>query len=348
MSSARRALRRGGAWPGAARHRASRHGVPRSPRRWVVAVAVAALVASVCVAVQLVAPTPASAATTVPAAAGSWPFSEGSGTTTADTSGNGHTGTLGTGATWAAPRVGAHSIALNGATTANVTISGPVINTAASFTASAWVNLTSIGTGSAYQTMVSINGLLTLTSTTVSGMYLTYQQSTDRFELAMRASDSTGAALTAASSTAPVQAGVWYHVVGVYSSALQTLSLYVNGALQGTPTAFTTPWGATGNTIIGHDIFGTATSDEVIGAIDNVALYSSALTAPQVAALNPPQISTGYSHSCEIRSGTAYCWGNNSSGELGEQLDRQQQRARAGVHRRGAGGADPDPDQRRR
>jgi len=155
--------------------------MPRSLRRVAVAALVAALVASVCVAVQLVAPAPASAAATVravraapavravraapavsaaaivPASAGTWPFSEGSGTTTADSSGNGHTGTLGSGVTWAAPEVGAHSIALNGTAAGAVTVSGPVVNTAASYTASAWVYLNSI-TGS-NQTFVSINGL---------------------------------------------------------------------------------------------------------------------------------------------------------------------------------------------
>ena len=76
-------------------------------RRWAAAVAVAALVASVCVAVQLAALRGALLrGHRLPAAAGSWPFSEGSGTTTADSSGNGHSGTLGTGATWAAPRGG--------------------------------------------------------------------------------------------------------------------------------------------------------------------------------------------------------------------------------------------------
>ena len=289
----------------------------RSLRRVAVAVAVAALMAGVCAAVQVVAAAPVYAAATVPAPAGWWPFGEGSGTTTSDASGNGHTGTLGSGVSWAAPEVGAHSLEFNGATTAKVTASGPVINTAASFTASAWVNLNSIGPGSAYQTFISINGIASPTSSTVSGMYLTYQQGIDRFVLAMRASDSSAAQLTEATSSTPVRAGVWYHVVGVYDLAAQTISLYLNGTLQAT-TSFTTPWQATGNTIIGDDIYGGATFDEVIGEIDDVALYSSALNAAQVAALNQPQIAAGYNHSCEIRSGNAYCWGLNGSGELGD------------------------------
>jgi alpha-tubulin suppressor-like RCC1 family protein len=312
MSPARLALRRGRAWPGA-----TRHVVLRPLRRGAVAVAVAVLVACVCVAVQLVAPAPASAAATVPAAAGSWPFSEGSGTTTADSSGNGHTGTLGTGVTWAAPEVGAHSIALPGTAAGAVTITGAVVNTAASYTASAWVNLNSIAAGGVYQTFVSISGLASPTGTTVSGMYLTYDEANDHFALAARASDSGTATITQALSTTAAQVGVWYHLVGVYSLAAQTLSLYVNGALQAT-TAFTTPWQATGNTMIGQDMYNGTPADFVGGKIDDVALYSSALTAAQVAALNPPAIATGLTTSCEIRSGNAYCWGDNSTGTLGD------------------------------
>jgi len=176
-------------------------------------VAVAALVISVCAAVgvgvvvvvQLIAPASASAAATVPGAAGSWPFSEGTGTTTADSSGNGNTGTLGTGATWAAPEVGAHSIAVNGTAAGAVTVTGPVVNTSASYTASAWVYLTAIG--GANETFVSINGLASPTGTTISGFYLQFQGGTDQFAFSVRASDASSAALTQALGPANVAPG---------------------------------------------------------------------------------------------------------------------------------------------
>jgi hypothetical protein len=87
---------------------------------------------------------PASAAASVPAPAGQWTFNEGSGTTTADVSGNGHTGTLGAGVTWAAPEVGAHSIATNGTSAGSVSIPGAVVNTSLSYTVSAWVYLNAL------------------------------------------------------------------------------------------------------------------------------------------------------------------------------------------------------------
>ena len=315
MSPARSVFRRGRAWPGAARHRATQRGVPRSLRRGAVALAVAVAAVGVCVGVQLAAPGPASAAATVPAAAGSWPFSEGSGTTTADSSGNSHTGTLGSGATWAAPEVGAHSIATNGTAAGAVTVTGAVVNTAASYTVSAWVYLNAATT--AAQTFVSINGLATGTGSTISGFYLQYQRvaGPNTFAFTVRASDATGSAVTQAVGPANVVIHTWYHLVAVYNSATPAISLYINGTLQQT-TSYTTAWQATGNTMIGQGYYG-GTVDYVNGRIDDVAMYSSALSAAQVDALNQPTISAGFSHTCEIISGNAYCWGLNASGELG-------------------------------
>jgi alpha-tubulin suppressor-like RCC1 family protein len=301
---------------GRARRRAGRHGAGRhgAGRLSTAAGVVLVLLVSTFVAVQVASLPPASAAATVPAPAGQWQFSEGSGTTTADSSGNGHTGTLGSGVTWAAPEVGAYSIALNGTAAGAVTVTGAVVNTSASYTASAWVYLNAIGGGN--QTFVSINGLASPAGTTISGFYLQYQGGTNQFAYSVRASDSTGAALKQALGPANVTAGTWYHIVGVDNVSAGTIALYVNGSLQAS-TAFTTAWQATGNTMIGQGMFSGAATDFVAGEIDDVALYSSALTAAQVAALNAPQISAGYSHSCEIRGGNAYCWGLNASGELG-------------------------------
>ncbi len=312
-----------GGWrrPGraASRPAAARPGVARKAWRWgwrqTAAAAALALVAGACVAVQVASVPPASAAATVPTPAGWWQFNEGSGTTTADSSGNGHTGTLGVGATWAAPGVGAHSIATNGTAAGNVTVSGPVVNTSASYTVSAWVNLTSTGGGN--QTFVGINGLASPTGTTISGFYLQYQGGSNNFAFTLRASDATGSAITQAVSSTLANAGTWYHLVGVYNLAAQTIALYVNGALQAT-TAFTTPWQATGNTTIGQGMYGGGAVDFVSGKIDDVALYSAALSAAQVAVLNQPVIAAGYTTSCMISSGNAYCWGDGSTGTLGD------------------------------
>ena len=252
----------GGRRPGraASRPAEARPGVARNAWRWgrrqtAAAAAVMALVAGVCVAVQVAALAPASAAATMPTPAGWWPFSEGSGTTTADSSGNGHTGTLGSG------------VNLGGAGGGRALdrdqrrIHGQRHRLGSGDQHLGELHGLRVGEPEQHRRRLGLPDLrqhqryCLPTSTTVSGMYLTYQQSVDHFALAMRASDSTLGHDHPGHVDHSAQAGVWYHLVGVYNLADQTISLYVNGALQAT-TAFTTPWQATGNTIIGDDIYG--------------------------------------------------------------------------------------------
>ncbi len=108
-------------------------------------------------------------------------FDDGTGTTAADVSGHGNTLTLGSGASWAAGRIGSNSLAVNGSATGNATNPSPVINTALSFSVSAWVNLTSVN---GYQTFASIDGINT------SGFYLQLRGDTGKFAFTRLASDS--------------------------------------------------------------------------------------------------------------------------------------------------------------
>ena len=57
-------------------------------------------------------------------------FDDGTGTTAADVSGHGNTLTLGSGATWAAGRIGSNSLAVNGTVNGTRPNPAPVINTA--------------------------------------------------------------------------------------------------------------------------------------------------------------------------------------------------------------------------
>src|SRR4051794_32529686 len=81
----------------------------------------------------------------VPSPVAHWTFDEGVGTTAADSSGNGHAASLGTGVSWGAGNVGSNAVAVAGTSTGVATASGPVVDTAGSFTASAWVNFSALG-----------------------------------------------------------------------------------------------------------------------------------------------------------------------------------------------------------
>jgi cysteine-rich repeat protein len=204
-----------------------------------------------------------------------WAFDDGAGTTAADSSGNAHPLTLGSGVSWATGQVGSNAIALSGSSAANATVSTPIVNTAQAFTVSAWVKLTNI-TG--YQTVVSIDG------GQVSGFYLQLRADTGQFAFTRLASDSTSAAVSVAGASAAPSAGTWYHLVGVQDVTAGQLLLYVNGQLSGR-VAYTSPWQATGNTVVGRGRWAGSAVDFVNGQIDDVALYSEALTADQIAGL---------------------------------------------------------------
>ncbi|HEX4054741.1 MAG TPA: LamG-like jellyroll fold domain-containing protein [Tepidisphaeraceae bacterium] len=213
----------------------------------------------------------------MPSRAADWAFDEGAGTIAADSSGNGHTATLGAGVSWVAGNVGSGAISVAGTSNGVVTATGPVVNTADSFTVSAWVDLASL---SGYQTVVSIAG------SNVAGFYLGLRADTGTFSFARLPSDADGTATVVASPTLPVT-GTWYHLVGVDDASAGTLTLYVDGQSMGS-TPYTGGWEANGNTLIGQGFYSGQPVDFVDGSIDDVELFSSALSAAQVVALDQP------------------------------------------------------------
>ena len=252
-----------------------------SRRRWRTAAAVAAACSGLLAAA--VAPAAAAMPATVPATVtgsatqvGHWNLDEGSGTSAADSSGNGNTGTVGSGATWAAGEVGPYALALNGTAAGNVVVQNPVVDTSSSFTVSAWVKL---NTTAGYQTAVSIDG------TNVSGFYLQQRGDTGEFAFTRLAGDSTSAAGAIASANFAPSTGTWYHLVGVDDVAAGALRLYVDGQEQ-TDAAYTGPWKAAGHTLIGRGLFGGNQVDFVNGSVDDVQIFQGAMTTSQVLTLN--------------------------------------------------------------
>jgi len=202
-----------------------------------------------------------------------WAFDESSGTSAADSSGNGHTGTV-TGGTWTtASKAGTHALSLTGAGYSQAT--GAVVNTAASFTAACWVKLNNT---SGYQTFMSIDG------TNVSAFYLQYNAGNSRISFNRLASDSVSAASTLAAASAAPATATWYHVVGVYDATAHTIALYINGTLQQS-VSFTSAWQGTGSTVVGRGKFSGSSVDFVNGIVDNARLYNTALTAAQISTL---------------------------------------------------------------
>ena len=182
-------------------------------------------------------------------------------------------GTLSGDAVWSpAPHYGTTGLLVSGH--GSLDSPQPAVDTSQSFTVSAWVKLKQVG---GYQTFVSVDG------DQVSGFFLQLRAS-GTFAFTMLDADKPAGGAFAA-SLLPVQAGVWYNLVGVHDAAAKTNSLYVNGLpMQTVPCAAS--WKATGHTEIGRGKFNGQPVDFVNGEIDDVHLVPGvALDKRQLAAI---------------------------------------------------------------
>jgi len=208
-----------------------------------------------------------------------WKFDVDSGSTAADTTGNGWELRLEGHATFGRDpqRGGVLSLTNRFRNDANYAQTiGPVVDTTQSFTVVAWVNFTTVAN---YETVVSIDGK------EVSGFYLQFNHAEgDRFLFNRLSADDGLGGVTAAKSTFTPVAHTWYHLAGVYDADARTLSLYVNGQWQST-VPFTTPWLATGGTAVGRGYFGGEKKDFVNGLIGEVRLYAGVLPVDKILAL---------------------------------------------------------------
>ncbi|MFI5676910.1 LamG-like jellyroll fold domain-containing protein [Streptomyces cellulosae] len=206
--------------------------------------------------------------------AGWWKLNQTSGRSVTDSSGTGGTATAGPGVTWAD---GAAKFA--GTTTGTgdvVATDGPVLDTSASYTVSAWVNLADTST---YRTFVAQGG------TTRSSFYLQYSSSTGVYRFISPSGDVASPTYSSASASAAPTLNTWTHLVGVFDSTTGSMNLYVNGAQAGTATN-TSPWTGTGPLSIG----GAQQADDTVGnvvagSVGNVQTYQRALSASDVSSL---------------------------------------------------------------
>ena len=205
-------------------------------------------------------------------------FNETGGTAASDATGNGRTGTLINGPTWAAGKFG-NAVNLDG-TNDYVTLPTGVVNGLTDFTVSAWVYLDTISNWS----RVFDFG----TGTTVN-MFLTPRNGSSN---AVRFAITTGGAggEQRISGSAALPAGVWTHVAVTLNGS--TGILYVNGAEAGRNSSMSlTPssLGATTQNYIGRSQYSDPYLD---GRVDDFRLYGTALSAANVAALYTEQVPT--------------------------------------------------------
>lgn len=199
-------------------------------------------------------------------------FDEVSGSTAADATGNGHTGTLNGGASRTAGKSG-NAVLLDGST-GYVSLPNNIAADISDFTIAAWVFRNSAATKQQER-------IFDFGSGTGRYMFLSPDSGgTIRFAISLNGYHNE----RQVTGTAPVPSGQWTHVAATLSGT--TLTLYVNGSQVGqTAGAAFTPWriGPTAQNWIGRSQF--SADPYFNGAIDDFRIYRGALPADQIATL---------------------------------------------------------------
>jgi hypothetical protein len=200
-----------------------------------------------------------------------YPFDETSGTTTADATGNGWTGTLAGGVTRTAGRSG-NAVLLNG-TNGHVSLPGGILAGVTAFTVATWVRIDSAATWSrVFDFGTGTGAYLFLTPRSGAG--------TARYAI------TTGGSGAEQHIDAPaaLPTGAWTHIAVTHTGNLGVL--YVNGAEAARNTALTVRPSALPSTTrnwIGRSQY--ATDPYLTAAVDGFRIHSRALSAAEVAQL---------------------------------------------------------------
>ncbi|KZB86453.1 hypothetical protein AVL48_27075 [Amycolatopsis regifaucium] len=153
----------------------------------------------------------------------------------------------------------------------------PVIDTAQSFTVSAWVKLADTN---GYYAVAGQDGVHS------SGFQLRYSKDANRWLMGLPSADIDGDGYRWAVSTSTPQVGVWTHLTGVYDVSTAKVLLYVNGVLEGqTAIPAGTTWTATGGFAVGQVRWNSQPSTFFKGSIDQVQVWDRALPAAETAGL---------------------------------------------------------------
>ncbi|MGW1201643.1 LamG-like jellyroll fold domain-containing protein [Streptomyces cyaneofuscatus] len=153
---------------------------------------------------------------------------------------------------------------------------GPHVNTARSFSVSAWAKMDATKPNQA--------GIIAAqTGQHAPGFELYYSAAYDRWAFNQFSADTPQAtpirAMQPEGTTA--RAGEWVHLTGVHDTVANTLTLYVNGQKVGS-TQLTTSFNATQSIFIGAGSYGGVVKSYFPGLIDDVRLFERPVSAEEV------------------------------------------------------------------
>jgi hypothetical protein len=243
---------------------------------------------------------------------------EGTGTTTADAYvSHPDTATL-TGATWVTGRGGAGKALNFNGTNQFAATPGPLtgrdatdtsnvtVRTDQSFTAAAWVKLTTKTTN---RTVVSQDG------TRSSAFNLEFNSACDCWRFSLNQTDAAAPVVTTAAGAAGAALNVWTHLQGAYDSVNRTLQLYVNGKLVKSVAVPVAMWNAAGGVAIGRGRLNNANNAFFAGQIDDVKVWNRITAASDAKAQFYPATPIVTTTSPDVTVGTPFTLTLSSGGD---------------------------------
>lgn len=215
---------------------------------------------------------------TVPAGlVAAYSFSEGSGTTVADLSGNGNTGTI-VNAAWTSGGKYGNALQFNGSTSYVDVGNGASLQLTGSMTIEAWINAAA---------NPADDGQIVAKSDGSAGWQFKTSPDTGPHTFGVAVS-ADGSSRTQRYSSTTRSLNTWYHVAGVYDATAGILNIYVNGVLNNGSLVGTIPtsqFNQTVNVNIGRRTGGFYFN----GTLDEIRVYNRALSVSEIQAdMNTP------------------------------------------------------------
>lgn len=197
-------------------------------------------------------------------------FNETSGTTAADSSGNGKNATLAAGAGWAAGRQG-NALILNGSATSYVSMPSGIVSSLNNFTISSWIKLSSLSTWAR---------LFDFGTGTETNMFLAPSAGGGVTRFAIKYNNSAEQQVNA---SAGLSTGAWKHVAVTLSGT--TGILYIDGVEVGRNTSVTLKPSSLGTTTLNYIGKSQYADPYLSGLVDEFRIYNVALSPAQISLL---------------------------------------------------------------
>ena len=197
---------------------------------------------------------------------GYWKFNEGSGTSYADASGNGNSGSVFISApSWTSGKIG-NALSFNGSNQAVSFADSATVDPVSTWTLAAWIQRSSTGNS---------HSILEKYDLTAGRGNYALRIGADNKAIAYVISGTSSANCGTTATT--IQSGTWYHVAATFDASADTLKCYVNGVLEATNASATLePFDSTVTAKIGclGDSVGSC-QGAFHGIIDDARIYDA-------------------------------------------------------------------------